>query len=236
MTEPTNLGLLELATPYALHAVSDRERAEIEQLVAAAPSPLATAFNDEVRVVRETMALVSATTAAEPPAHVRAATLAATQPAQTLGRSGQSRWRTTLLASVAAAIVAGVTAVGIGVLMRPHPTKSVAEQIMAAPDVHSVSRPLGSGTATVVFSHDRNAAVLVMNNVPPPSEGHVYQIWLLTAGGPTSAGTMSTAKVTPSTTETLTDLGSSSALAFTLEPGNGSDKPTTPILAELPLS
>ena len=31
MTEPTDFELLELATPYALHAVSDEERADIDR-------------------------------------------------------------------------------------------------------------------------------------------------------------------------------------------------------------
>jgi anti-sigma-K factor RskA len=75
-----------------------------------------------------------------------------------------------------------------------------------------------------------------MNNVPPPSPGTVYQMWLIGDQGPTSAGTMNTAAVAPSTTATLTNLGSSKALAFTVEPGTGSPQPTTPILAELPLS
>ncbi|CKX31880.1 disfunctional anti-sigma-K factor [Mycobacterium tuberculosis] len=60
MTEHTDFELLELATPYALNAVSDDERADIDRRVAAAPSPVAAAFNDEVRAVRETMAVVSA--------------------------------------------------------------------------------------------------------------------------------------------------------------------------------
>jgi len=120
--------------------------------------------------------------------------------------------------------------------MRPHPTSTVAEQVLSAPDVRTVSRPLGNGTATVVFSHDRNAAVLVMNNVTPPSSGTVYQMWLLSAKGPASAGTMGAAAVTPSTTATLKNIGASTALAFTVEPGTGSPQPTGNILAELPLS
>ena len=95
---------------------------------------------------------------------------------------------------------------------------------------------LAGGTATVMFSRDRNAGVLVMNNVPPPSQGTVYQMWLLGDKGPTSAGTMNTAAVAPSTTDMLTNLGSSSALAFTVEPGTGSPQPTGKILAKLPLS
>jgi anti-sigma-K factor RskA len=234
MTEPTEFELLELATPYALHAVSDAERADIDRRVATAPSPVATAFADEVRAVRETMAVVSAATRAEPPAHLRTAVLALAKPTE-LDIKRQRRWRTTILASVAAAIVAGLTAFGVQVLLRPAPTQSVAAQVMAAPDVRTVSRPLANGMATVVFSRDRNAGVLVMNNVPPPSPGTVYQMWLIGAKGPESAGTMNTAAVAPSTTAMLTNLGSSTALAFTVEPGTGSPQPTTPILAELPL-
>jgi anti-sigma-K factor RskA len=232
MTDPTDFELLELATPYALHAMSDMERAEIDRRVADAPAPVAAAFADEVRGVREAMAIVSAASAAEPPEHLRAATLALTQPVA--GR--QYRWRTAVFAAAAAAVVVGAAAFGVGVLMRPHPTQTVAEQIMSAPDVRTVSRPLANGTATVMFSRDRNAAVLVMNNVPPPTPGTVYQMWLIGSNGPTSAGTMGTAAVAPSTTHMFDDLGSSTALAFTVEPGSGSPQPTSAILAELPLA
>ena len=231
MTEPTDFELLELATPYALHAMSDEEQANVVRRVAAAPSPVAAAFANEVRAVRETMAVVSAATAAEPPAHLRTAALGAVKSRDWR----QLSWRTAAFVSAAAAVVVGAAAFGIGVLMRPATPATVAEQVLAAPDVRTVSRPLANGTAMVMFSRDRNAGVLVMNNVPPPSPGTVYQMWLLGAKGPTSAGTMSTAAVAPSTTATLTNLGSSTALAFTVEPGTGSPQPTSAILAELPL-
>lgn len=233
MTGPADFALLELATPYALHAVSDEERADIDRQLASASPSIVVAFADEVRAVRETMAVVSAATVAEPPARLRANILALTASSQP---KRQNRWRTTALISVAAAIVAGLTAFGVQTLLRPTTTPSVAEQVMAAPDVRTVSRPLANGTATVVFSRDRGAGVLVMNNVPPPTPGTVYQMWLIDAKGPTSAGTMGTAAVSPSTTATLTNLGKSTALAFTVEPGAGSPQPTSPILATLPLS
>lgn len=232
MTEPNEFELLELATAYALHAVSDVERAEIDRRVASAPAPIAAAFADEVRAVRETMAVVSAATVAEPPAHLRANVLSQAKPA----RRHQTRLRTTLLVSVAAAIVAGLTAFGVQVLLRPSSSPTLAQQVIAARDVRTVSVPLASGTATVMFSHDRNAGVLVMNNVPPPADGTCYQMWLIGTTGPTSAGTMGPAAVTPSTTATLPNLGSSKALAFTVEPGNGSPQPTSKILAELSLT
>jgi anti-sigma-K factor RskA len=112
----------------------------------------------------------------------------------------------------------------------------MAEQIMAAPDVRTVSSQLAGGTATVVFSRDMNAGVLVMNNVPPPTQGTVYQMWLVGDKGPLSAGTMNTAAVAPSTTHMLPNLENSSVLAFTVEPGNGSPQPTGKIFAKLSLT
>jgi hypothetical protein len=219
MSKPNESELLDLATAYALDALTDGEKADIDRRVAA--SAVAAEFRDEVRAVRETMAVVSAGTAAEP-----------TQ----LEARRQRRWRTAILAA-AAAIVIGLSAFGVGVLMRPSPRQTVAEQILAAPDVQTVSRPLGTGTATFMFSRDRNAGVLVMNNVTPPSPGTVYQMWLMgTSGSPTSAGTMGTAAVAPSTKATVRDIGASTALAFTVEPGAGSPQPTGSVLAQLPLS
>ena len=235
MTAPNDFELLELATPYALHAVTDSERADIDRQLAAAPVPVAAAFGDEVRAVRETMAVVSAATATEPPPQLRAAILALAEPVNLEARR-QSNWRTAAVAAAAAAVVVGAAAFGVGVLMRPSAPSTVAAQVLAAPDVRTVSGSLGGGTATVMFSRDRNAGVLVMNNVPPPTPGTVYQMWLIDAKGPTSAGTMDTAAVAPSTKATLDHLGASTTLAFTVEPGTGSPQPTGKILAALQLT
>ncbi len=231
--------LLELAVPYALHAVSDDERDEIEARLAGAGLHVADAFYDEVRAVRETMAVVSVVSAEEPPADLRARLLATvagdnvhTLPTARPGR----RWRTALL-SAAAALVVGLGAVGVGMSLRPPAQQqSTAQEVFSAPDVHTVygAIPAG-GTATVVFSRDRNAGVLVMNDVPPPSPGTVYQMWLVSSGGSTSAGTMDAEAVAPSTTAVLDDLGDSTKLSFTVEPGTGSTQPTGAVIAELPL-
>ncbi len=230
MSDSTDSELLEVAAAYALHAVSDAERTAIEQRLAAAPGVIAEAFDEEVRAIRDTMTVVSAATAVEPPARLRGVVLA--------GAKAQSRmrWRTAIL-SAAAAITIGLAAFGAGMALRPSTPRTVPEQVLAAPDVRTVSTSLvPGGTATVVFSRDRGSAVLVMNNVPPPSPGSVYQMWLMGTGRPTSAGTMDTKQVAPSTTAVISGLGNSSALAFTLEPGSGSPQPTGKIFAELPLS
>ena len=109
-------------------------------------------------------------------------------------------------------------------------------QIMAAPDKRMVSGELAGGTATMVFSRNMNVGVLTLNNVPPPSRGTVYQMWLIDDDkGPLSAGTMDTAAVKPSTTRLLRDLGKSRVLAFTVERGKGSVQPTGSIITKLPL-
>jgi hypothetical protein len=239
MTEPTTPDLLALATPYALHALTESERADVDRQLAAAPPEVAAAFADEVRAVRETMAVVSAATAVEPPAPLRDRLLATVSddPVRQISSGRATRWRTTILAA-AAVLAIGLGALGVGFAMRPPaPTTSTAEQVFAAPDVQTVSGPIPSGgTATLVFSHEKDAGVLVMNNVPPPRPGTVYQMWLVGEGTPKSAGTMDAKSVAPSTTAVLPDLGTSTALAFTIEPGSGSAQPTSPAFAELPLT
>ncbi|CAN7602959.1 anti-sigma factor [Mycolicibacterium frederiksbergense] len=239
MTTPHD-DLLTLATAYALDAVDDAERADIERRVQAAPKEVSAAFAVEVREVREAMAAVSSTTAAEPPAELRErliATVSAEQTGQVRQlRPPRRRW-STAVAAAAAAVVIGVATFGVGWWLRPVPTKTTAEQIFAAPDVRTVSGQIPTGgTATVVFSRERNAGVLVMNNVEPPTTGTVYQMWLIDTEGAHSAGVMDAGAIAPSTTAVLPDLGSSTTLAFTVEPGSGSDRPTTTPFASLPLS
>ena len=241
MTGTYDGDLLELAVPYALHALPDDERDDLESRLANADLPLADAFYDEVRAVRETMAMVAAADAQQPRPDLRRQLLSEIDddnvvPLRTASSSrGSSRRRMTALAA-AAAVAVGLTAVGVGLTLRPPAQQSTAQQVFAASDVHTVSGAIpAGGTATVVFSRDRNAGVLVMNDVPPPTPGTVYQMWLVSDSGATSAGTMDDKAVAPSTTAVLTDLGSSKKLRFTVEPGSGSTQPTGQVIAELPL-
>ncbi|MEH3140270.1 MAG: anti-sigma factor [Mycobacterium kyogaense] len=240
MTSPEEL--LSLATPYALHALSDHEVDDINRRLSDAPPGEAEAFRAEVRAVRETMAVIAEATAVEPPPELRAQVLSQ------IARSGggnarvralapkRRRWATVMLAA-AAVVAVGLGALGVGIAMRPTASESTTDQIFAAPDVRTVSGEIpGGGTATLVFSRERDSGVLVMNNVTPPKAGTVYQMWLVAADGPHSAGTMDAGAVTPSTTAVLPDLGSSKSLAFTIEPPGGSKEPTTPAFAELPLT
>lgn len=233
----TDNDLLEMAVPYALHALPDAERNDVEARLAAAGLQVADVFYDEVRAVRETMAVVSAASAEEPSDGLRERLLGAVADDNVRMLPVPARRRAAWL-SAAAALVVGLGALGVGLSLRPPAQEpSTAQQVFAAADVHTVSGAIpAGGTATVVFSRDRNAGVLVMNDVPPPSPGTVYQMWLVGDSGTTLAGTMDAKSVAPSTTAVLTDLHHSRKLAFTVEPGDGSNKPTGTVIAELPLA
>jgi anti-sigma-K factor RskA len=235
MTQPID-DLTALATPYALHAIPESERADIDRRIAAAAPEVAQAFADEVRAVRETMAVISAATAVEPPHELRDRVLAEIDPSKVAQLQPRRRWQTAVLAA-AAAVVIGLGALGVGMALRPEPKMSTAEQVFAAPDVRTTSGDIpGGGTATVVFSREKNAGVLVMNNVAPPKTGTVYQMWLINDEGPHSAGTMDAQAVAPSTTAVLPNLDGSTTLAFTVEPPGGSPQPSSEPFAALPLT
>jgi anti-sigma-K factor RskA len=232
MTGPADFELMELAGVYAIGAVDAEERADVDRALDAAPAAVAQAFHDEVRAYRETMALVSAGTAVEPPPELRERILAAAAAEST---SPRRAWRRPLIAA-AAALVIGLGVLSTVVVLRP-PSTPTAARVLESADVRTATATIPTGgVATFVYSRDTNAGVLVMNNVAPPPPGSVYQMWLLDGGTPRSAGTMSTAAVRPSTTAVLTDLGNTNALAFTVEPGEGSPQPTGQIFATLSLT
>ncbi|MFF0281722.1 anti-sigma factor [Rhodococcus aetherivorans] len=234
--------LIDLAVVYALDAVSDAERRDIESRVAEAAPEVAAAFARETAAVRETMAVVSASTATEPPAGLRERLLDAiaaesgpqappVAPISLDERRG--RRRNFLLAAAAALLVAGGGFAVVAQLQEG--TAPTSAQVFAAEDVRTTSGEIeGGGVATVVYSKEADAGVLVMNNVAPPAEGSVYQMWLITPEGPESAGIMDAEAVAPSTTAVLEGVGHSTALAFSIEPPGGSAQPTQ-IFAQLPL-
>lgn len=238
-TGPPGADLLSFATPYALHALTNTDIAKIDGHLQAAPPDLLEAFFAEVRATRETMAVIAVATAIEPPVQLRERLLrrVADDSVRTIESARSTRrWPKAILAS-AASVAIGLGVLGVGLALRPDQAPSTAEQVFAAPDVRTISGEIpGGGVATVVFSRERDSGVLVMNNVPPPQPGTVYQMWLVDADGAHSAGTMDANAVAPSTTAVLPDLGSSRALAFTIEPPGGSSQPTAPAFAELPLT
>jgi anti-sigma-K factor RskA len=239
-----NDDLLAIAYPYALDALADDERRRVDAELASTDDDTRAAFTDEVRAIRETLAAVSEIGAVAPPPRVREQLLdrIAPQVAPTDELAARRRGRWIVMLSVAAAVV--VIAVGGVVLGRQltdtesNPPAITAEQVLRAPDVRSSTAPIpGGGSATVSYSEDANALVLVMDDVPPPPPEANYQMWLLPeAGSPVSAGTMTPDDVQPTTTVVVGEVGTANRLAFTVEPPGGSDAPTSDPFAIVPLA
>jgi anti-sigma factor RsiW len=227
MTEPSEFDLLELVVPYALDAVSDAERADIERRLAMAPGPVAEAFRVQVAEARETLATLSDATAVPPPAALRAAVLQGNR-----SQAREPRWRNRVL--VAAAVLAvGGSAFAAGWILRPPPAPPVAEQVMTAPDVRSVSTALRSGgTATVVYSRERGDGMVVFDGAAAPPPGMAYQVWLMKDGVPVAAGP----GVGNPRTVMVPDIGRATALGVTVEPvGRTSDAPPGDMVARVVL-
>lgn len=232
--------LLDLAYVYALDAVSEGERAEIAGRLGVAAPHTAQAFGLIVSDTQETIARVTVADALAPPAELRVRVLHAIDIRQSdddsaeLARSRIRRRRvivrTVAVAAAVCAIVIGTTVVAER--FAHHRTQPTVEQVLADPDIRTVSAPVAGGTITLRASAKANAVVVSMADVPPPPEGHVYQMWFLPASGsPRSAGTMGADSMPPPGGEVVPALNSAAKVAVTVEPGTGSSQPTsTPVV------
>ena len=227
MTDSSEFDLLELAVPYALDAVTDAERAEIERRLATAPDAVAEAFRSQVAEARETLVTLSDATAVPPPAALRAAVLHGNR-----SQAHERRWRNAVL--VAAAVLAvGGSAFAAGWMLRPPPASPVAEQVMTAPDVRSVSTPLRSGgTATVVYSRARGDGMVMFDGAAPPPPGMAYQVWLMKDGVPVQSGP----PIRDTRAVMVSDIGRATALGLTVEPAvRAADAPPGDMVARVVL-
>jgi len=245
--------VLELAEIYALDAVSDDERAMIDDYVKDAPE--GPEFLERVREARETLA-VSFTAKDEPPASLfgnileritqEAAAPPSAEPAvpavaapavddlaaarakreERQRTSGARRW----LVGVAAAAVIGLGGIGVGAYVSAQ--NDPVNQVLQAQDVQKQSAPVpGGGTATISASSAKDSFVVLMDGVAPAPDGKVYQLWTLPKDGsaPVPQGTMDAQ--TLSKPAVVKGLSSASSVAITVEPAGGSKAPTSaPVL------
>ncbi|HEY6359922.1 MAG TPA: anti-sigma factor [Vicinamibacterales bacterium] len=103
--------------------------------------------------------------------------------------------------------------------------------VLAAPDVARIDLAGQTGAplarARALWSRERGM-IFSVTNLPPLPEGRVYQVWVVTAGAPVSAGLL-----TPDASgagsayfETAPDIPPPVAVAVTLEPAGGVATPT----------
>ncbi|KXP11314.1 hypothetical protein AXK57_08210 [Tsukamurella pulmonis] len=236
--------LLDDAEVYALHALDPDERAAVDAARTAAVPEVREDFDGRVAAVHETMAAQAARTAAEPPATVFDRILAriVDDPGVTpiRRRRGPSRRAFTVAAAAAVVAVAVVAGVVLGRTVFPErggPAPSETEIVLAAPDARTGQARIGDATISFVYSHERNAGVVLMNDVPPPQDGTVYQMWLMDpGGGARSRGTMTQADVRPTTTAAVPGLDGATTFGISIERPGGASTPSEQIVTTIPIA
>ena len=219
-----------LSGAYAVDALDDIERAAFERHLAECEECRA-----EVASLRETGVLLASLEEIEPPPGLRARVLADISTIRPLPPEvpAETRHRPRRTARFLVAAAAAVVIVGAGAVVWEQPWEgdpTVAESVLSADDAQSTTLELGEASATVVHSDSLGRAVLVTDDMPPPPEGKVYQVWLdQPDGGMVSAALM---PVDPDQTVVLDgDAATATGVGITVEPAGGSPEPTTEPIA-----
>lgn len=231
-----------LAGAYALDAVTEIERAGFARHLAEC-EPCAA----EVAELTEAAARLAAATRATPPDRLRDAVLAevaATRQVsagRTVRSSGRGPWSRRVLVAVAAAIV---LIAGFGTVWVQQQRLDDAQRqaqalqeaqarttrVLAAGDAVVSSAPVtGGGTLTVAYSARLDDGVVLVDDLPTPPDGRVYQVWRIADGDATSVGVF--AEGQRSGAVPMDTLGGADTVGVTLEPPGGSPQPTLPIVA-----
>lgn len=150
----------------------------------------------------------------------------------------QRRTRRILTGLVAAALVLVVGLGGwVSVLRGNQQNQQVATQqvneLLTAPDAKVYATTMNGAPVSFVVSKERDQALFLGDNVAPPVDGKVYQLWMIGS------------QITPNAlidqggdvTQWMEDgpLEDAQQLAVTLEPAGGSSQPTTDPIAGVKL-
>ncbi|WP_018162087.1 anti-sigma factor domain-containing protein [Smaragdicoccus niigatensis] len=221
---PSNL--LDLAYLYAIDAIDNDERLATEHRLPHADTSTKQAFEQIVRDVHETMALVTTAEARRPRPQLRTSILSAINRQQT-GQRESNHWVRRVALSVAA-VFALLVGSGIAINLyahRPVPD-TIAGAVQTAADRRDITVELtGGGTMTVTYSPKLGQGVVALNGVAQAPDGRTYQLWLLKSGAH-PAGLPK-----PGTPTTMTGLTAGSAVAITIEAAGGAPQPSMTPLA-----
>jgi len=229
-----------LSGAFVLDALDERERDSFTQHMETCESCLL-----EVAELRETAARLADDVWSVPPPRMREAVLARVaitrQEPPRRSRAPRPRrqsWRHRTTVAVVAASVVGLAALsGVFILREQQANEQLAriEAVLSAPDAALRTGQLkGGGHLTVVISPSRDAAVVMLAQAQPYDKDHAYQLWKIRGGQPASAGVMPAGK--GDAVVYVTGLLGTETMAVTVEPANGSQQPSTPILGQVPLA
>lgn len=226
---PAHADVKAHAAPYVLGGLEPDEKDAFEAHLATCGECTA-----EVQSLRRTAdALAYAVPQRTPPAELRERVLgsftnrqAPAAPARPVRSEMRSWWP--LAASLI--LVAAVGAYAVRLQMRVGDLQS-SMAVLAAPDLVRIdlagqpTAPQSSGRA--LWSRNRGM-VFATSNLPAPPAGKVYQVWVVTAGAPISAGLVVPDPAGGGMTYFYTppDIPPPTAVAVTLEPAGGVPAPT----------
>jgi hypothetical protein len=231
-----------LAGPYALDALTERDRARFERHLAGCD-----ACRQEASSLRETAGRLSAVTAARPPRRVREQVLAEaarTRQRPPLTAAGQAdsgagrravRWRAPRMA-VAIAGGCMLVALVLGGLFIDTQHRLSQEQahsravtaVLNAPDATIMTAPAETGgTATVVMSHRQHALVLTTAKLPALPAGQRYQVWLMGPHTARSAGMLPRQRRGMTAPVVVSGVVPGDEVALTVESAGGASSPSS---------
>jgi anti-sigma-K factor RskA len=159
------------------------------------------------------------------------------------GRPGLARRWTQmprLAGAVAVASVAAAVGLGITQISTQHQLDTVQAsnaaitRVVQAPDARIEKKATAGGTVTVVFSSQRDAAVITTSKLTSLPSGRVYQLWVMSSAGARSAGLVSQ----PDQASQVLAAGvrSGDKIGMTVEPAGGTSTPTTTPVLVVPLA
>lgn len=225
----------ELKEAYALNAVSEEERREVERYLAENPSEQAEV--EELSSISGLLAL--APPEQEPPAHLRErlmdqvraeASEAEAGGAASTGRESREGWARRLFgARGAAAAVAAAAILGLAVW-----NVSLQSEVRELRDSQGMQMSTyelqGHGEAETVEGElvriGDQGAMLVATDLPELPEGKTYEMWTIDEGQPESCGVFE-ASEGPAIETIGQPISEAEQFAITVEPEGGSEQPTT---------
>ena len=217
-----------LSGAYAVDALSPEEAEEFRKHLDGCP-----ACREEVRELREAAAMMGASEAVTPPAHLKANVMAAADrlpqlppKVRPIHTAKPSRWTPRVLAAAAAVVMVVAAGIGISQLQeddREFQAAPVAE-VFNAPDARTATvKTANGGELTVATSEERGEMAVDTDELPALSDEQVYQLWAIADGVPAPAGVLE--DVDAGAAMELPAEGTQ--VAITIEPAGGSEQPTT---------
>jgi len=237
MSELSHREVDDLLASYALGALSEEERRQVEEHLAGcdrhrdalgqltrATAQLADLADEGAPSTELRHRIMTAVSTAPQVAPPTGRAEAAARPPAPIGLF--ARWRTgSRIAALAAAavLVLGIGA-AVGRLTAPSPPP---QQLVAYTFNGNASAP--GAVAHLVYFKNEHRAVMVVTGLQPLSPGQVYELWLFKGTTPVPAG-LGTLTSSTLLAQLYADLSTYQQIAITIEPGEQPKPTSNPIL------